>query len=77
MVSQKHYIALKNASKCYLSYEHFGILDVENIMSEVFGSERTGDEAMSWTCYWNELNVYEECLWVTHNGGDVPMVCTK
>jgi hypothetical protein len=45
-------------------------------MSEVFGSERAGDEAVSWTHYWNELNMYEEHLRVTHNGGDVPMVCT-
>ena len=76
MVSQKQYDALRNASDCYLSYEDFGVPDVENVMSEVFGSERAGDEAVSWTHYWNELNLYEECLWVTSNGGDVPMVCT-
>lgn len=59
-----------------MSYENFGIRDIENIMSEVFGSERTGDEAASWTRYWNDLNVYEECLRVTQNGGDMPTVCT-
>ena len=76
MVSQKQYDALRNASDCYLSYEVFGVPDIENVMSEVFGSERTGDEAVSWTHYWNELNLYEERLRVTSNGGDVPMVCT-
>ena len=77
MVSQKQYNTLKNASDSYLCQENFGIRDVENVMSEVFGSECAGDEAVSWTCYWNELNVYEECLRVSHNGGDVPMVCTE
>jgi hypothetical protein len=77
MVSQKQYDALRNASDCYLSYEDFGVPDVENVMSEVFGSDRAGDEAVSWTQYWNELNMYEERLRVTRNGGDVPMVCTE
>jgi len=74
MVSQKQYNALRNASDCYLSNEDFGVPDIEYVMSEVFGSERTGDEAVSWIRYWNELNVYEEHLRATHNGGDVPMV---
>jgi hypothetical protein len=62
MVSQKQYKALKNASNSYLSNEEFGIRDIENVMSEIFGTERTGDEAVSWARYWNELNVYEENL---------------
>ena len=69
MVSQKQYNTLKNASDSYLSHEDFGIRDIENVMSEIFGSERTGDEAVSWTRYWNELNVYEERLRVTQQRG--------
>ena len=76
MVSQKQYKVLKNASDSYLSHEDFGIRDIEIVMSQIFGSERAGEEAVSWTRYWNELNVYEERLRVTHNGGDVPKVCT-
>jgi hypothetical protein len=79
MVSQSQHNTFKNASDSYLSHEDFGIWDIENVMSEIFGSERAGEEAVSWTHYWNELNVYEECLRVTHNGGDpgdVPKVCT-
>jgi hypothetical protein len=74
MVSQKQYDALKNASDCYLSHGDFGVPDIEFIRNEVFGSERTGDEAVSWTCYWNKLNVYEERLRATRDGGGVPMV---
>ena len=76
MVSQNQYNILKNASGSYLSQEDFGIQDIENVMSKIFGSEHGGDEAISWTRYWNELNVYEERLRVTHNGGEVPKVCT-
>ena len=50
MVSQKQYNTLKNASDSYLSHEDFGIRDIENVMSEIFGSECTEDEAVSWTC---------------------------
>ena len=77
MVSQKQYNTLKNASDSYLSHEDFGIQNIKNVMSEIFGSECTRDEAVSWTRYWNELNVYEERLRVTHNRGDVPTVCTS
>ena len=77
MVSQNQYNTLKKAPDSYLSHEDFGIRDIENVMSEIFGSERAGEEAVSWTRYWNELNVYEERLRVTHNGGDVPKVCTE
>ncbi len=62
MVSQKQYNALKKASDSYLSQENFGIRDIEDIMSDVFGSERAGDEAVSWARYWNDLNMYEEHL---------------
>ena len=77
MVSQKQYDNLRNVSDWHLSYEDFGVLDIKNVMSEVFGSKCAGDEAVSWTHYWNELNVYEEHLHVMGNGGDVPMVCAE
>jgi hypothetical protein len=44
MVSQNHYNTLKNASDSYLSHEDFGIRDIENVMSKIFGSERAGGE---------------------------------
>jgi hypothetical protein len=50
MVSQNQYNTLKNASDSYLS-EDFGIQDIENVMSEIIGSERAGKEAVSWTHY--------------------------
>ena len=75
MVTQKQFNALKNASNSYLSNDEFGIRDIENVMNDIFGTECTGDEAVSWACYWNELNIYEENL---RNGGsgDVPKVCS-
>jgi hypothetical protein len=75
MVSAQHYDALSSASSHFLSDENFGVPDIENVMSTVFGSERSGKEAESWKQYWNELNVYEEALRLGDNIGDVPMVC--
>ena len=75
MVSTQHYDALSNASSRFLSDENFGVPDIENVMNNVFGSERSGREAESWKQYWNELNMYEEALRLGHNIGDVPMVC--
>jgi hypothetical protein len=76
MVSQKQYKILKNASDSYLCLENFGIRDIENVMSEIFGPDRAGNEAVSWTHYWNQLNVYEERLRDMQNGGVMPIVCT-
>ena len=75
MVSAQHYDALSSASSHFLSDENFGVPNIENVMSAVFGSEHSGKEAESWKQYWNELNVYEEALRLGDNIGDVPMVC--
>jgi hypothetical protein len=44
MVSAQHYDALFSASSRFLSDENFGVPDIENVMSDVFGSERSGKE---------------------------------
>ena len=75
MVSAQHYDVLSSASSHFLSDENFGIPDIENVMNTVFGSDRSGKEAVSWKQYWNELNVYEEALRLGGNIADVPMVC--
>ena len=74
MVATKDYDALHMALHHFLSDNNFGCLDIEDIMNLVFGSNRTGEEAVSWACYWIELNMYEESLW-TGVVEDVPMVC--
>ena len=77
MVSAQHYNVLSSASSCFLSDENIRIPDIENVMNTVFGSDHSRKETVSWKQYWNELNMYEERLRVTCNGGDVPMVCTE
>ncbi|KIM90088.1 hypothetical protein PILCRDRAFT_84255 [Piloderma croceum F 1598] len=74
MVSTQHYNTLSSASSHFLSDENFGIPDIENVMNTVFGSDRSGKEAVSWKQYWNELNVYEEALRLGGNTADVPMM---
>lgn len=75
MVSAKNYNALSSASSRFLSEATFGIPEISDVMSAVFGANLSGKEAESWTHYWNELNVYEEALHDGGNTGDMPMVC--
>ena len=73
MVAAKDYDALHTASRCFLSDDNFGCLDIEDVMNSVFGSDHTGEEAVLWVRYWIELNTYKESLW-TGVVEDVPMV---
>jgi hypothetical protein len=69
--------ALTDASQRYLAQQDFGVPEVENVMNQVFGANRIGGEAETWTKYWRELNIYEEQL-RTSEGVDVgapPQVC--
>lgn len=75
MVSAEQYDALSSASSRFISEETFGVPEIEDVMSTVFGANRSGKEAESWRKYWNELNVYEEELRTNGNMGDMPMVC--
>ena len=74
MVAAKDYDTLHTASRHFLSDNNFGCPDIEDVMNSVFGSDRTGEEAVSWVRYWIELNMYEESL-RTGVVEDVPMVC--
>ena len=73
MVSTEHYNALHTTSSHFLSGDHFGFPDIEDIMNLVFSSNHTGDEAVSWAHYWIDLKVYEEQL-QAGNADDMPMV---
>ena len=75
MVSTQHYNLLSSALSHFFSDKIFGIPDIENVMNTVFGSNRSGKEAVLWGQYWNELNMYEEALHLGGNIADVPIVC--
>ena len=73
MVATKDYDTLHTASCHFLSDDNFGCPDIEDVMNSVFGSNRTGEEAVLWVHYWVELNMYKESL-QTGVVEDVPMV---
>ena len=62
MVSAANFRALMNASQRYLTQKDFGVPEVENVMVQIFGTNRIGGEAEAWTKYWKELNIYKERL---------------
>jgi hypothetical protein len=70
MVSAANFRALTDASQRYLTQKDFGVPEVENVMVQIFGTNRIGGEAKAWTKYWKELNIYEERL-VDSEGVDV------
>ena len=53
---------LKNAAQKYLNDPAFGVPEVAELMAEVFGNNPTGTDALAWSVYWRELNIYEESL---------------
>ena len=73
MVAAKDYDALHTVSCRFLSDNNFGCPDIEDVMNSVFGSDRTGEEAVLWARYWIELNMYEESL-QTGVVEDMPMM---
>ena len=60
MVTAAEHRSLEEAANQYLSDQDFGVPEVEAVMSKVFGESRTGIEAVAWTHYWRDLNIYEE-----------------
>jgi hypothetical protein len=37
-------------------------MELEEVMDDVFGADRTGIEAVEWKGYWKQLELYEEKL---------------
>jgi hypothetical protein len=62
MLSVADFRTLTDASERYLTRKDYGVPEVENVMVQIFGTNRIGGEAEAWTKYWRELNIYEEQL---------------
>jgi hypothetical protein len=69
---------LVDATKAFLEDKEFGAIEIEELMDDVFGNNRTGTEAVEWKGYWKELELYEEKLREDPlNAGAAPKVsCT-
>jgi hypothetical protein len=62
MIDKDHHFMLKDAARPFLEDPGFSHVQVEDVMSSVFGLQRDGDDAMKWSQYWTALTVYEENL---------------
>ena len=51
---------LKNVAQKYLNNPAFGVPEVAELMAKVFGNNATGTNALAWSVYWRELNIYKE-----------------
>jgi hypothetical protein len=66
---------LNDAGKAFLEDKAFGAIEIEEVMDDVFGGDRTGTEAIEWKGYWKELELYKERLREDPcNAGTVPKV---
>ena len=57
MLSENQQLQLQNAA---YKFEHgsFGHPEFEDVMQEVFGDNRAGEDATEWRRYWNALTSY-------------------
>ena len=48
MITEDHYNDLEVASLAFVHQEAFGHPEIEEVMQEVFGGDRTGADAIEW-----------------------------
>jgi hypothetical protein len=69
---------LCKAAHTFLSDFHFGHVEIEAVMEEVFGNYATQQKsvaAVSWATYWRDLSIYDEAR-REGNQAVLPDVCT-
>ncbi|KAK7006852.1 hypothetical protein R3P38DRAFT_2554928 [Favolaschia claudopus] len=54
-LSNEEYSALCSASDKFFTISSYGFDDVKAVMQLVFGSDRSSDEALAWTSYWDPV----------------------
>ena len=59
MHTDEDYQMLLEASVSFLERKDFGIVELEEVMDQVFGQNRGGD-AKAWSMHWTQLSLYEE-----------------
>lgn len=75
LISFAELLLLNQARKQYLSENDYGAVDLEKVMNQVFGTDRSSWDAEEWRKHWIALEVYEEENRDTLNIRDPPQVC--
>ncbi|KAJ3911331.1 hypothetical protein F5877DRAFT_86129 [Lentinula edodes] len=60
MLTDEDYQMLLEASVSFLERKDFGIVELEEVMDQVFGQNRGGEDAKAWSMHWTQLSLYEE-----------------
>ena len=60
MLTAATFDRLKNAAQKYLDDPAFGVPEVAALMAEIFANNLDGTDALAWSAYWMQLNIYEE-----------------
>lgn len=57
-ISFEELLLLDKAGAQFLSEHDYGAVDLENVMNEVLGPDRSIWDAKEWQKYWNALEAY-------------------
>ena len=75
MLTASTFDRLKNAAQKYLDDPAFGVPEVAALMAEIFSNNLDGTDALAWSAYWTQLNIYEEGVRDGKEDFEAPEVC--
>ncbi|KAJ3851097.1 hypothetical protein EV368DRAFT_66023 [Lentinula lateritia] len=74
MLTDEDYQMLLEASVSFLERKDFGIVELEEVMDQVFGQNRGGKDAKAWSMHWTQLSLYEEQVHEGRSIGPPPKI---
>ncbi|KAF7980497.1 hypothetical protein HWV62_37998 [Athelia sp. TMB] len=60
MISITDLLVLEDARHQFLSNDDYGAVELEEAMADVFGTDRSTQDAREWQQHWRDLEIYEE-----------------
>jgi hypothetical protein len=66
---------LKNATQKYLNNPAFDMFEVAGLMAKIFGNNPDSTDALAWSAYRMQLNIYEEGMRDGKTTFEAPEVC--
>lgn len=73
-ISAVQLLTLENAQDQFLYDHDYGAVELEEVMFEVFGTDRSTQDAQKWQQHWTALEVYEEETRSNPGSKDPPQV---
>lgn len=60
MISTTDLLILENTRYHFLSDDNYSAIEIEEVMADVFGTDRSTQEAQEWQQHWKALEIYDE-----------------